>query len=222
MAIEYSGKTTDNQWIAKQCPAYHSAAPLNNHAFLGIPAECGDCNNIDNGNGDAYEDTEIFDAILSETVENYRKPDIGVEPVTALGKGTGLKIGYFTKDDQDDAQAKHHGKGREHGKTETQIHPLGKTGSADLVEEHYRKKDMVYQPIAGLQKIPVGKTVSFQQTSHGKKDNHREQRVQYQHTPAPFQNNRFTGFLSRYTTQLYPKSRAPAMIGKVFWMCSML
>ena len=84
MCVCHTGNAGKDQRVADQCLERHLHALRQRVFRSGVPDQCGDRHDIDDGNGDTDEYAEQAHAIRPLGIEDNGHADVGVEPVAAL------------------------------------------------------------------------------------------------------------------------------------------
>jgi hypothetical protein len=134
-----------------------------------MPDQCGNCQHINKRNGNTYHDCELPHGFISEGYKNDRHPNVGIETVTALGKGSYLKVWNSCHLEEKKAGHIDDGYCRQNGQDKIPINRCRRYRGADFPEKHCWKKDEVDEFVRDIQEIIIGELKPFQDTSQSDK-----------------------------------------------------
>ena len=112
-----------------------------------IPDQCRHRQDIDKGNGKPDENTKVFDALFAEGIKNDGHADIGIEPVTALGKGACLVVGYVEQFQRQGADDVGYGNGHKDGNAQIPVYKTTDLCAPDFPEKQHREKNKIDQSV---------------------------------------------------------------------------
>ena len=98
------------------------------------------------GLGDVYK-RQMLDTLFAVGIKNDCHADIGVETVTALGKGACLVVGYVEQLQRQGTDDVGYSNGHEHGDTQIPVYKTTDLCTPDFPEKQYREKNKINQSV---------------------------------------------------------------------------